>query len=78
MSGRSRDGATTSTSHRSISGVIEDALREHLARRRSQGETSAADLPVVSGGSLVPGVDLSSNAGVQRMLDEGLPLDELR
>jgi hypothetical protein len=64
--------------HRTLSGVIEDALREQFARRRALGETSADDLPVVRGGALLPGVDLSSNAAVQRLLDEGLPIDKLR
>jgi hypothetical protein len=64
--------------HQTLSGVIEDALREQLARRRSLGETSGADLPIVRGGTLVPDVDLSSNADVQRLLDEGLPVDKLR
>ena len=64
--------------HRTLSGVIEDALKEQLARRRSLGETSGADLPVVRGGGLLPGVDLSSNAAVQRLLDEGLPFDKMR
>jgi len=64
--------------HRTLSGVIEDALREQLARRRALGATSGADLPVVLGGTVLPGVDLFSNAAVQRLLDDGLPLDKLR
>jgi len=64
--------------HRTLSGVIEDALREQLARRRALGATSGADLPVVRGGALLPGVDLASNAAVQRLLDDGLPLEKLR
>lgn len=64
--------------HRTLSGVIEDALREQLARRRALAETAGADLPVVRGGTVLPGVDLSSNAAVQRLLDDGLPLDKLR
>ena len=64
--------------HRTLSGVFEDALREQLVRQRSLGETSGADLPVVRGGALLPGVDLSSNDAVQRLLDEGLPVDKLR
>jgi predicted transcriptional regulator len=65
-------------SHHTLSGVIEDALREQLARRRAQGGASGADLPVVRGGALLPGVDLSDNAGTQRLVDEGLPFDKLR
>ena len=64
--------------HRTLSGVIEDALREQLARRRALGATSGADLPVVRGGALLPGVDLTSNAALQRLLDDGLPLEKLR
>jgi hypothetical protein len=64
--------------HRTLSGVIEDALREQLARRRARGAPAGADLPVVRGGGLLPGVDLTSNAVVQRLLDDGLPLEKLR
>jgi hypothetical protein len=64
--------------HRTLSGVIEDALREQLTRRRARGETSGADLPVVRGGAVLPGVDLTSNAAMQRLLDDGLPLEKLR
>ena len=64
--------------HRTLSGVIEDALREQLARLRARGETSGADLPVVHGGAVLPGVDLTSNAAMQRLLDDGLPLEKLR
>jgi predicted transcriptional regulator len=64
--------------HRTLSGVIEDALREQLARRRALGATAGADLAVVRGGGLLAGVDLTSNAVVQRLLDDGLPLEKLR
>lgn len=64
--------------HRTLSGVIEDALREQLTRRRAGGETAGADLPVVRGGAVLPGVDLTSNAAMQRLLDDGLPLEKLR
>ncbi len=64
--------------HRTLSAVIEDALREDLARRRADETTTGADLPVVRGGGLQPGVDLTSNAAVSRLLDEGLPLEKLR
>ena len=64
--------------HRTLSGVIEDALREQLARRRALGTTTGADLPVVRGGTLLPGVDLASNAAVECLLDDGLSLEKLR
>lgn len=64
--------------HRTLSGVIEEALRTDLARRRVAGEVSAADLPVVPGGSLRPGVDLSDSAALRRLFDDGLPFEKLR
>lgn len=65
-------------SHRTLSGVIEEALRTDLARRRADGAVQATDLPVVYGGRLLPGVDLTDSAGLQRLLDGGLPFEKLR
>jgi hypothetical protein len=64
--------------HRTLSGVIEDALREQLALRRALGSSAGTDLPVVHGGAILPGVDLSSSAALQRLLDHGLPPEKLR
>ena len=64
--------------HRTLSGVIEEALREQLVIRRALGSASPADLPVVRGGALLPGIDLASNAAIQRLLDDGLPPEKLR
>jgi len=69
---RSQFKRVAADAHRTLSGVIEDALREQLARRRALGATSGADLPVVRGGSLPPGVDLSRNAAEQRLLDDAV------
>ena len=64
--------------HRTLSGVIEDALRAELVRRRTAGEVSASDLPVVRGGSMRAGVDLGDSAALRRLLDDGLPFEKLR
>jgi hypothetical protein len=64
--------------HRTLSGVIEDALRAELARRRTAGEVPASDLPVVRGGSMRSGVDLGDSAALLRLLDDGLPFEKLR
>jgi hypothetical protein len=64
--------------HRTISAVIDEALRADLARRRADGDVSSSDLPVVHGGSLRPGVDLADSAALQRLLDDGLPFEKLR
>jgi len=44
---------------RTLTEVIEDSLREVLARR-SEGHGEPAELPVVRGGRLRPGVNLDS------------------
>jgi hypothetical protein len=55
---------------RTLTAVIEDALREVLARRRqSRGASRPIRLPVVKGGSLQPGVDLDCNASLLDLLE---------
>ena len=58
-------------SHKTLSGVIETALREHLARQRDVAATKPLDFPMVGGRGPRPGVDLSSNAALLGSLDEG-------
>jgi hypothetical protein len=55
--------------HRTISSLIEDALREHLSRGRDQAATKPLDFPIVGGGGVAPGVDLSSNAALSDYVD---------
>jgi len=55
--------------HRTISGLIEDALREHLSRGRDQFATKPLDFPIVGGDGVVPGVDLTSNAALTDFVD---------
>ncbi len=55
--------------HRTLSGLIEDALREHLSRGRDQAATRPLDFPIVGGGGVAPGVDLSSNTALAGYLD---------
>jgi hypothetical protein len=55
--------------HRTISGLIEDALREHLSRERDQATTKPLDFPIVGGGGVAPGVDLSSSAALSDYVD---------
>ena len=56
-------------SHRTISGLIEEALREHLSRERDRAATRPLDFPIVGGGGVAPGVDLSSNAALTDFVD---------
>ncbi|MCK6681550.1 MAG: hypothetical protein L6R30_03915 [Thermoanaerobaculia bacterium] len=55
---------------RPVTGLIEDALREALARRRSRGLVPLLRLPVLKGRRLRPGVDLDDSAALLDLLDE--------
>jgi Family of unknown function (DUF6364) len=55
---------------RSFSDVIEDAVRESMARRDMVQGIRNRPLPVDhSGGGTMPGVDLDSNAGLLDVMD---------
>jgi hypothetical protein len=58
-------------SGRTLTQVIEDALREALARGMSSApsQTSVA-LPTFAGRGLQPGVDLDSSASLLELMDE--------
>jgi len=59
------------SSHRSLSSVIQDALREALAARSRRGACAPVDLPVFRGaGGVLPGVDLDSSAALLDLMDE--------
>ena len=51
-------------SGKSMNDVIEDALRESLARRRDQGKGPTRPMPRFHGGPPFPGVDLNSWASL--------------
>jgi hypothetical protein len=55
--------------HRTLSYVIQDALRETLARRREAAAGQPVRLPVIGGGGLQPGVDLDDNARLLELLE---------
>ena len=59
-------------SGRTLSDVVEDALRVLLGRREAAVSTAPA-LPVFGGSGLRPGVDLEDKEGLAALLDE--PMD---
>jgi hypothetical protein len=61
---------------RTVSEVISDALRDALRPRPAA--TPIRELPVFGGSGALPGVDLSSNAALLDMMDEGVAIDALR
>lgn len=57
---------------RTFAAVIEDAIRELLARRRASGRAGPVELPVACGSGLQPGVDLDDSAALlERMEGRG-------
>ena len=64
--------------HRTVSAVAEDAIRETLARREVAEPREVAEFAIVNGEGLQPGVTLDDNATLRELLDEGLPLEKRR
>ncbi len=62
---------------RTIGELIEDALRAALAESRRTAE-DVDPLPVHRGGGLMPGIDLTCNAALRDVAEEGTVVDELR
>ena len=62
---------------RTVSEVIEDAVRASL-RRRSRESSELPPLPVVGESGVLPGVDLVDNAAVRALMDEDADDDALR
>lgn len=56
---------------RSLNSVIEEALREMLARQRKNAQPGPVQLTTVSGNGLLPGVQLDNSASLLDVM-EGL------
>jgi hypothetical protein len=54
---------------RSLTAVVEDALRESLHRRR-QAAPRAVELPVFGEGGVQPGVDLDDSAALLDLMED--------
>lgn len=61
--------AYAAATDRTLTRLIEDALREALARRRQRASCPRAELPTSGGGGLQPGVNLDSNAALWDLMD---------
>lgn len=66
--------ATAARTGRTLTEVIEDALRESLARHQQKPEDHRrAQLPTFKGKGLQPGVDLDSSAALLDLMDDRAP-----
>jgi hypothetical protein len=54
---------------RTLTGVIEDALRESLAGKRAKGKSSPVHLTTFGGTGLQPGVDLDDSADLLDVME---------
>jgi len=54
---------------RTLTALIEDTLREALARRRAAGRRRRVTLPTFAGGGLRPGVDLDDSASLLEIME---------
>jgi hypothetical protein len=63
------------SSGRTLSSVIEDALRESLSRRRTPRKTSNRKLPTFRGKGLLPGVNLDDSAALLELMERRLNPD---
>lgn len=52
-----------------LTAVLEDALREALARRRAHVRTKPIRLKIVKGGGVRPGVDLDDSASLLDLME---------
>jgi hypothetical protein len=63
-----------------LTAVMEDALRIIVRRGDKADQRRRVRLPTfgVPGEDFMPGVDISDNAGLRELMDEGLPLHKRR
>lgn len=69
--------AMAARSGRTVAAVLEDAVRRGLTSSERRPQTRYRVSPLGRGG-LQPGVDLSSNAALAEVMDEGISTDALR
>jgi len=62
--------AYAAATDRTLTRLIEDALRETLARRQARPERRRVRLRTFKGGGLQPGVDLDSNAALLDLMED--------
>ncbi len=56
-------------SGRTLNAVVEDALRESLARHARKPDRRKVELPTFSGSRLAPGVDLDDSAALLDLME---------
>jgi len=63
---------------RTVSEVIEDAVRETLRPRPARAPKKLPELPVYGGSGVMPGVEIADSRALRDRMDEGEDLVALR
>jgi hypothetical protein len=61
-----------------LTNVIEESLRERLARSRESPAGERVALPTFRGDGVRPGVDIHSGSALRELMDEGAPIEKRR
>lgn len=70
--------AAAAAAGQTLTRLLEESLREKLARKSSRGRPTRVRLPTSGRGGLQPGVDLADNAAVRDVMDADVPLRRRR
>jgi len=70
--------AAAAASGRTVAAVLEDAVRVGVRHARGRAEAGAFSVTPFGGSGVLPGIDLTSNAGLYEALDGDTALDALR
>jgi hypothetical protein len=68
--------ALAAKERRTLTAVIDDALRQFLARKSAPRKPAPVKLITFGGGGLRPSVDLDNTASLIELMEEGEPLDK--
>ncbi|MDQ3451542.1 MAG: ribbon-helix-helix domain-containing protein [Actinomycetota bacterium] len=63
---------------RTVGEVIEDAIRRSVTAEDQEPHERPPRLPTYGGSGVLPGVDLTNNAGLRDLMDTDEPVDALR
>lgn len=70
--------AVAARERRTLTAVIDDALRQFLARKSAPRKRAPFKLVTFGSGGLRPGVDLDDTAALVDLMEAGEPLDKRR
>lgn len=70
--------AVAAQERRTLTAVIDDALRQFLARKSAPRQRAPFKLFTFGSGGLQPGVDLDDTAALIELMEKDLPLDKRR